>query len=108
MENNLTESTQSIIQNYRDCNSIWRDLSGSSGALFRLGMVLTTKGYLAMSGDSFHFHNLGRNFTGNQWIKDKNIHNHPTTHKTSPTINKYMAQNINSAEIKISTTEKKK
>lgn len=65
MENNLTESTQSIIQNYHDYNSIWRDLFGYSGALFRLGMILTTKGYLAMSGDNFHFHNLGSNFTDN-------------------------------------------
>lgn len=55
MENNLTESTQSILQNYPDCNGILRDLFGSSGALFRSGMILTTKGYLAMSGDNFHF-----------------------------------------------------
>ena len=60
MGKNLTKGTQSVLQNLHDCNSSCRDLVGSPGAVFHVGMIFDRR-YLAMCEDNFVFSGVTSN-----------------------------------------------
>lgn len=53
---------------------------------------------MAVSGDNFICHNLGRGATGIQWVDARDAAQHPTVHRTDTATKNDPAQNVNSAE----------